>query len=154
MAVNQVLEEALAIPINSPTQRAPYNGAIEHTQGEFKSYLDRWSWKAGTVDRMVSLSETAAHGLNHQPRRCLGGKTACRAHFGGHRIRYLRRKLESVYRFIHELAAEVATRAGKPAITLAAWRVTARQWLVQNGLIRIQKAGEMSPNFRQKMDHN
>ena len=51
LAVNQVLEEALVIPINSPPHRAPYNGAIEHTQGEFKSYLDRWSWKAGTVDR-------------------------------------------------------------------------------------------------------
>jgi hypothetical protein len=29
---------------------APYNGAVEHTQGEFKGYLDRWSWKAaGTL---------------------------------------------------------------------------------------------------------
>jgi hypothetical protein len=28
------------------------------------------------------------------------------------------------------------------------------QWLFTNGLIRIQKAGEVSPNFRQKSDHN
>jgi len=35
-----------------------------------------------------------------------------------------------------------------------AWRVAARQWLVQNGLIRIQKTGEVSPNFYQKSDHN
>jgi len=59
-AVNQVLEEALVIPINSPPYRAPHIGAIEHSQGEFKSYLDRWSWKAGAVDRMMLLSETAA----------------------------------------------------------------------------------------------
>jgi hypothetical protein len=35
-----------------------------------------------------------------------------------------------------------------------AWRVAARQWLVKNGLIRIQRAGEVSPNFYQKSDHN
>jgi len=31
--------------------------------------------------------------------------------------------------------------------------VAARHWLVKNGLIRIQKAGEVSPNFWQKNDH-
>ena len=154
LAVNQVLEEALVIPINSPPNRAPYNGGIEHTQGEFKSYLDRWSWKAGTVDRMALLSETAAHDLNHQPRRCLGGKTACRAYFGGPRIGYSRRKRASVYRYIQDLAADVSTRVGKSVITPTAWRVAARHWLVTNGLIRIQKAGEVSPNFYQKNDHN
>jgi hypothetical protein len=140
------------IPINSPPNRAPYNGAIEHTQGEFKSYIDRWSWKAGTVDRMMLLSETAAYDLNHQPRRCLGGKTACRAYFGGPRIRYPRRKREAVYRCIQELAAEVSTRAGKPVITPTAWRVAAKQWLLKNRLIRIQRAGKVSPNFCRKMD--
>ena len=154
LAVNHVLEEALVIPINSPPYRAPYNGAIEHTQGEFKSYLDRWSWKTGTVERMVLLSETAAHDLNHQPRRCLGGKTACRSYFGGLRIRYPRRKREEVYRCIQELAAEVSTRAGKPVITPTAWRVAAKQWLLTNRLIRIQKAGIVSPDFCQKSGHN
>jgi transposase-like protein len=154
LAVNQVLEEALVIPINSPPYRAPYNGGIEHTQGEFKSYLDRWSWKAGTVGRMALLSETAAHDLNHQPRRCLGGKTACRAYFGGPRIRYPRRKRAAAYGWIQDLAAELSTRAGKSVITPTAWRIAARQWLVKNGLIRIQKAGEVSPNFCQKSDHN
>jgi hypothetical protein len=154
LAVNQVLEEALVIPINSPPYRAAYNGAIEHTQGEFKSYLDRWRWKAGSLDRMVLLSETAAHDLNHQPRRCLGGKTACRVYFGGPRIYYPRRKREAVYRDIQQLAAEVSTRAGKPVITPTAWRVAAKQWLLKNRLIRIQKPGNVSPNFCRKMDHN
>jgi hypothetical protein len=154
LAVNQVLEEPLVIPINSLPQRPPYNGAIEHSQGEFKSYLDRWSCKAGSLDRMMLLSETAAHDLNHQPRRCLGGKTACRANFGGPRIRYPRRKRQSVYQWIQQLAAEVSARAGKPVITPTAWRVAARQWLVKNGLIMIQTAGKVSPNFCQKSGHN
>jgi hypothetical protein len=41
-AVNDVLEEANVIPINSPPYTAPYNGAIEHIQVEFKDYLRRW----------------------------------------------------------------------------------------------------------------
>jgi len=127
LAVNQVLEEALVIPINSPPYRAAYNGGIEHTQGEFKSYLTRWSWKASTVDKMALLSETAAHDLNHQPRRSLGGKTACRAYFGGLRIRYPRRRRAAVYGWIHDLAGELSIRAGKSVITPVAWRVAARR---------------------------
>jgi hypothetical protein len=61
-----------------------------------------------------------------------------------------RRKRESLYRWIQELAAELATQAGKTVITPAAWRVAARQWLLQNGLIRIRKAGEVSPIFSEK----
>jgi hypothetical protein len=148
------LEGAFVIPINSPPYRAPYNGWIEHTQGEFKSYLARWSWKAGTVDSMALLSETAAHDLNHQPRRCLGWKTACRVYFGGPRIRYPRRRRAAVYGWIHDLAGELSTRAGKSVITPVTWRIAARQWLVKHGLIRIQKTGEVSPNFCQKNDHN
>jgi hypothetical protein len=154
LAVNQVLEEALVISINSPPYRAPHHGGIEHTQGEFKSYLDRWSWKTGTVDKMALLSETAAHDLNHQPRRCLGGKSACHAYFGGPRIRYPRRKRAAVYSWINDLVAELSTRGEKSVIPPVAWRVAARQWLIKNGLIGIQKTGEVSPNFLKKSDHN
>jgi hypothetical protein len=59
-----------------------------------------------------------------------------------------------VYRWIQELAAEISTQAGKQLIIPVAWRVAAKQWLVKNGLIRIQKAGKVSPNFLQKMCHN
>jgi transposase len=154
MAVNQVLEQALVIPINSPPYQAPYNGAIEHTQGEFKSCLDRWAWKADTVGRLVLLAETIAHDLNHQPRRCLAGLTACRVYFGGRRIRYPSRQRKTVYRWIRDLAAEISVRAGKQTITPTAWRVAAKQWLVQKGLIRIEKAGKVLPNFFPKMCHN
>ena len=38
-AVNALLEERLIIPINSPCYRASYNGAIEHSQGELKTWI-------------------------------------------------------------------------------------------------------------------
>ena len=154
LAVNQVLEEALVIPINSPPRMAPYNGAVEHTQGEFKGYLDRWSWKAVGTGGQALLAESAAHDLNHQPRRCLGGGTACRAYFGGTRLRYSRRKRVSVYRWVRELAAEVSVRAGEQVITPASWRIAARQWLVTNKLIKIERSEKVSPHFCSKSAHN
>jgi transposase-like protein len=153
-AVNQVLEEALVIPINSPPRMAPYNGAVEHTQGEFKGYLDRWGWKAAGTGSQALLAESAAHDLNHQPRRCLGGGTACRAYFGGTRIRYSRRKRAAVYLWVRELAAEVSVRAGESVITPASWRIAARQWLVTNKLIKIERSEKVSPHFGPKSAHN
>jgi hypothetical protein len=153
-AVDQVLEQALVTPINSPPYQARYNGAIEHTQGEFKSYLDRWNWKAESVERLVLLAEIAAHDFNHQPRRCLDGRTACRAYFDENRIRYPSRQRKAVYRWIRDLAAEISIRIGKQFITPTAWRAAAKQWLVKNGLITVQRAGEVSPNFSSKLCHN
>jgi transposase InsO family protein len=146
-AVNDVLEEAFVIPINSPPCRAPYNGAIEHTQGEFKGYLRYWEWKASTIDEFNLLAETAAHDLNHQSRRCLNGQTACSVYFGDGQIRYDKRRRKSIYDWIRDLAAEISIQAGKTKITATAWRVAAKQWLVKNGLIQIQKAGNVLPNF-------
>ena len=154
LAVDQVLAEAMVIPINSPVAMAPYNGAIEHTQGEFKSYLARWEEKAASVRESTLLAETAAHELNHRPRRSLTGQTACRAYFGRDRLRYPKRRRLAVYRWIKELAERIAVDAGKDAITPTAWRVAAKQWLVKNRLIRIVKAGNVLPNLSLEMSHN
>lgn len=154
LTVNEMLEQALVIPINSPPNNAPYNGAIEHTQGEFKDYLRRWEWKANTIDAFCLLAETAAHELNHRSRRCLNGHTACRAYFDNNPIRYPKRQRQSIYNWIRDLAAEISIRAGKKTISPVAWRVAAKQWLIKNGLIRIQRAGKVLPDFSQKLCHN
>jgi hypothetical protein len=147
LAVNDVLEQTMVIPINSPPNTARYNGAIEHTQGEFKNYLRRWEWKAKTIDEFVLLAETAAHELNHKPRRCLKGQTACRVYFGNNKVRYHKRQRKSIYNYICDLAAEISVRAGKVKISAVAWRVAAKHWLVKNGLIKIHKAGKVLPDF-------
>ncbi|MEW6261600.1 MAG: hypothetical protein AB1641_00855 [Thermodesulfobacteriota bacterium] len=139
---------------NCPPYQALYNGAIEHPQGEFKTCLGRWEWEVGSADGMILLAEIAAHDLNHQPRRCLEGMTACRAYFGARRIRCPGRWRKAVHRWIQDLAAEISIRAGKPAITPLAWPVAAKQWLVKNGLIGTRKAGKVLPDFSLKMCHN
>lgn len=146
-AVNDILEDAYVIPINSPPYTAPYNGAAEHTQGEFKNYLRQWHWKANTVDEFSLLAETAAHDINHHPRRSLNGKTACRVYFGGNRMRWDKRRRKSIYNWIRDLAAELSIRAGDKRISSTAWRVAAKQWLVKNGLIKIQREGNVLPHF-------
>jgi len=146
-AVNQVLSEAMVIPINSPVYKAPYNGAIERTQGEFKGYLKRWQWKANSLLQCVLLAETAAHDINPRPRRCIKGKTACRAYFVNDRLTYPKRRRESVYHWIRNLAERISIGLGKDVITPTAWRSAAKQWLLENGLIQIVKAGKVLPNL-------
>jgi hypothetical protein len=153
-SVNDVLEQALVIPINSPPYTAPYNGAVEHSQGEFKRYIERRKWEADTIKAYSLLSETAAHDLNHQPRRSLKGNTACKVYFGNNRLRYSKRRRRSVYRWIRDLAYEISMRAGKSVITPVALRVAAKQWMVKNNLIKIVKAGNVSPHFSSDLCHN
>lgn len=154
LMVDQVLGDALVIPINNPYCTPEYNGAIEHTQGEFKGYLDRWQWKAATVHELCLLAETAAHQLNHTPRRCLKGQTACEAYRCRRRLRYTKRQRKVAYQWIFDLATEISIRAGKSSITPVAWRVAAKQWMVKHGLIRIERTGKVSPHFQRKMCHN
>lgn len=154
VAVDDVLAEALVVPINSPANTAPYNGAIEHTQGEFKRYLRRHRWKAGSRRCVAVLAETAAHDLNHRPRRSLGGRNACRVYFSDQRLRYPKRQRRDVYRWIRDLAIAISQGSGKDRIMPAAWREAATQWLLKNRMILIRKAGKVLPDFPLDLCHN
>jgi hypothetical protein len=147
LAVESVLEEAMVIPINNPVNRARYNGAIEHSQGEFKGYIRKWEQKAKTSAELSLLIETASHDLNHQSRRSLAGRNACQAYFGDRRLRYnKRRRKEEVYDWIRDLAVEISERSGKRVIDPCAWRVVARKWMEKNDLIIIRKSGKVLPH--------
>ncbi len=152
--VDEVLEDAWVIPVNSPPYTPSYNGAIERTQREYKDQIKRWQWKAKSMDALFILAENAAHELNHMPRRCLNYRNACGTYFGEDRIRYSKRQRKSAYQWILDLAAKIAIRAGKTKITNVEWRVAAKQWLLKNDLIKIKKAGKVLPHFPQKLCHN
>jgi len=154
VAVNQLLEDAMVIPINSPVKKPPYNGAIEHSQGEIKGYLKKWRHKAATPEEMFLLVETAANNLNHRPRRSLGGRTACRCYFGNNRIRYSKRKRQAVYCWIRDLAMDLSQATGTDVVSPTAWRVAAKQWLVKNRMITIVRAGKVLPHFLPILSHN
>ncbi|MDX2455797.1 hypothetical protein, partial [Desulfosarcina sp.] len=52
--------------------------AIEHSQGELKTWLNRWKQNAKSKRELALQVDNAAHALNHRPRRSLFGKNACR----------------------------------------------------------------------------
>jgi hypothetical protein len=152
--VNQVLEEAMVIPINSPVYKAAYNGAVEHAQGEVKAYLRIWDFKATSAGEFALLTEAACHDLNHHPRRCMGNRSSCRVYFGKRRVRYSRRQRRAVYDWIRDLAVDISQRAGLNEISLLAWRVAAKIWLEKNRLITILKPGKVLPNSSLNFCHN
>jgi hypothetical protein len=88
------------------------------------------------------------------PHRSLAGKNACRVYFGGQRLRYPKRQRQEVYRWIRDLAIKISIGADKDTIDPAAWRTAAKKWLVKNGMIRIQMAGKVLPDFPSKLCHN
>lgn len=154
LAVDQLLEETWVIPINSPVNTASYNGGIEHSQGEFKTYLKCWQDKAKTTQELMLLTETAAHDLNHLKRRTLSGKTACQVYFAANRVKYGKRERYRIYHWIRELAIRISERLGKTVIVPAAWRVAAKNWMVKNNLITILKPEEVLPNLSPDLCHH
>jgi len=153
-AIDGVLADAMVIPLNSPVYTAPYNGAIEHSQGEFKNYLKLWEQKADTISELSLLVETASHDLNHQFLRSLNGKNACRAYLGKSRIKYNKRKRKEAYDWILELAFEISARSDKKRIDPSAWRIACRKWMEKNDLITIIKPKKVLPNFSLILGHN
>lgn len=146
-SVNGVIEEHMVIPINSPTYYAPYNGAIEHTQCEFKSYLKNWGWKSGAEESMELLTELSAHDLNHKPRRSLKGRNSCRAYFGSPRITFDRRKRREVFLWIKQAAFDILEKLGDEGLYMTAWRIAARTWLQKNRYITIVRNGKVLPYY-------
>lgn len=146
-SINDLLQERMVIPINSPCFSPSYNGAIEHSVGEFKGWLGKWKAAAKTVRELALLVENAAHVLNHRSRRCLSGKNACRSYFGSSRLRYSKRKRKEVYDWISDLAVDLSARCGKNIIDPAAWRIAARKWMEKHRLIVITQPAKVLPHF-------
>lgn len=64
-------------------------------------------------------------------------------------MRYPKYQQKTVYNWIFDLAAEISVHTGKTKITETAWRAAAKQRLVKNSLIRIEREGKCYPIFLQ-----
>jgi len=146
-AVNEVLEQHLVIPLNSPTYYAPYNGAIEQTQGVLNRYLRNWSFKAPSAEGMELLAELGCHDHNHMPRRSLKGKNSCRAYFDGFRITFDKRRRKEVFLWIKQATSDMLEKLGDDGMFMTAWRIAARTWLQKNHYITIVRNGKVLPYY-------
>lgn len=141
-AVNEVLARWLVIPLNSPPHYPPYNGSIERAQRELKDAL-RPRLLAAPDSDVAALAVLTVHELNHRPRRCLLGKTACEKFAGANaNLRgYTCRRRKEMFDQIRELAMNLMLE--QPARTQghadAAWRQAVETWLQQHGIITISE---------------
>jgi transposase InsO family protein/transposase len=142
-AVDDVLSWRMVLPLNSPTYYPPYNGAIEHTQGETKQELKSRALRLGSPcppEHLDALAEAAAHNLNHQERRNLNGWNSCGIFFAGKaRAAYSKRLIKEIYDGLIETQSAIiaAMERREECDREAAWRIAVEQWLVINRHIRI-----------------
>ena len=151
-AVDAVLDKFLVIPLNSPVNYPPYNGAIEKAQREFQeAALARLAVKAPIQFDSDLFVELVSHDLNHTPRACLSGQCACfRLHAGqSGKKKYTRPQRKEVYNQIISIATQVMEQlevADRRAAE-AAWRLSVETWLRQQGLIAVTVNGKVLPGF-------
>jgi hypothetical protein len=155
-AVNEVLSEYFVLPLNSPTYYAPYNGAIEESQGELKGCLREKlipDLPLSANHPVAVYAEVAAHDLNHRLRPCLNGKTSCQVFFS---LKPIFSKLErrEIYDMVLARVERILTsmnQFGKSARE-AAWRIAVEFWLQSKGFIKVHIPKKVSPNFTPVFD--
>jgi hypothetical protein len=157
-SVNEVLAEHSVIPVNSPRHYPPYNGGIEHDQGELKRALVReLQLSPEHPDKhMEAYVKNAVHELNHRERRSLGGKTSCRVFFDGKEERvFTIRERKSILEWLMERASRIMKnmQGASSRIIDAAWRVAVEQWLRIHGFITVRVNGKVLPNFALNLNH-
>ena len=157
-AVNEVLREVFILPLNSPRDYAPYNGAIEESQRELKDCLEQKlaSAMSNPQNHMVAYVESAVNDLNHRIRPCLNNRTSCQVFFEpGIRPTFNRRKRREIYDNIVEKVERILSamnQSGKATIE-SAWRIAVESWLKSRGYIKPQINTKVSPNFSPFLSH-
>jgi transposase InsO family protein len=152
LAVNEVLSEFFILPLNSPAYYAPYNGAIEESQGELKKCLRDKLGLAPYCSReqIEPYAEAAIHDLNHRLRGCLGGKTSCQVFFhSGNKPSFTKRERRDIYGCLMEKVEKILAEINQygQAAKESAWRIAVEFWLQSKGFIKVHINRKVSPNL-------
>src|SRR5690348_9381239 len=156
-AVDTVLARFGVLPLNNPPHFPRYNGSMEKGIRDFKYALAlRQQPSTGEVEL---LAEVLAHELNHRPRRCLKGRTACAVfHDDAQRLRWTKAQRKIIFRLLLRHFGAMIEKAanGRHPNTATLWRVTVESWLRRQGLISIRqnKNQNVSPTFPKIWSHN
>jgi hypothetical protein len=149
-AVDDVLTKHFVLPLNSPYRCARYNGAVERAQGDLKETLEehvRYVDLQNLYD-IEPYAQAAAQELNHVSRGCLGGRNACQVFFDRSlRVEFTKPQRRKTYDWIIGRQDAIISSVKQPVSALTAWRVAAKQWLVNNGLLIITVNKEVLPNY-------
>lgn len=159
--VEDVLARFGVLPLNNPPHCPRYNGAMEKSIRDFKAALDqRQQRRVAVPNDFVLAVELTAHELNHQPRRCLKGRTACAVfHDEAQRRRWPQRERHTIFRLLRQKFGEIIGDMPKddhPLRHASAWRVTVEHWLRCQNLIAVRQnqKPKVSPHFPNNWSHN
>jgi hypothetical protein len=154
-AINDVLTEFFVLPLNNPDYYAPYNGAIEESQREVKSCLQKKLMQGllDPGDHIGAYAEAAVNELNHRIRPCLNGKTSCQVFFeSGKRPVITKRERRGIYDWVMERVERILSTMNQSgqAVRESAWRIAVESWLRSKGYIKVhinQKCHPILPSF-------
>lgn len=157
-AVNEVLAEYHVIPLNSPNYYPPYNGAIEHDQGELKQalYEELCCSAEQPGVHLPAYLKIAVGELNHKPRRSLGNLNSCRVFFDRkEECKYTIRERNVILEWLRERAGCIIKNmkyqgAQSPS---TAWRVAVEHWLRIHGHITVRINGKVLPDLSPIFSH-
>lgn len=138
--VEAVLAEHGVLSLNNPPHYPRYNGAMEKSIGDFKRSLSARLIPPVEDRLLATAAEALTHELNHRPRRCLAGKTACQVYHDPQlRLRLDRRIRQRILRLLTaEFCRNVRNMAALDQRAVAnVWRLTVESWLVRQGLITV-----------------
>jgi|GEM_PF-3238756 len=87
------------LPLNNPPYFPRYNGGMEKSIRDFKAELSHRRQSEPLWPAPLDLAaEVAAQELNHRPRRCLKGRTACAVfHDEALRLRWTQRQRQTIF---------------------------------------------------------
>jgi len=137
-SVNALLEDHYVLPLPSPPFYAPYNGAMEESQGEFQRGLQEKLSPHTTFPReyLQASADAVENELNHRPRPCLGGRSSCQVYFEGKdTIRFSKKQRRQIYDWTLSLTGDILYgMGGNMSLTWqSAWRIAVETWLKQKG---------------------
>lgn len=156
--VDELMARFGVLPLNNPPHFPRYNGAMEKGIRDFKAAL---ALRQSRPAYLELAAEVTAQELNHRPRRCLKGRTACAVfHDPAQRLVWNRRQRTTIFRLLLD---QFGQRIGsmpledhRPPATL--WRVTVETWLRRQGLISVRlnqnQKPKVSPTFQKFWSHN
>jgi len=142
MAVDDVLERYLVLPLNSPPGYPRYNGSAERAMQDLKNELDRQHQRIQMKDLPMAIEiELATHELNHKPRRVLAGLTPCQVYHDPRRRLRLhgavrRRLFHGVLEQFWQIAQSMPER-NRHTLN-AAWRLLVEDWLRRHQWISVR----------------
>ena len=146
------------LPLNNPPHFPRYNGGMEKGIRDFKAALvQRLQLDTKPPLELSLAAEVTAHELNHRPRRCLKGRTACAVfHDDAQRLRWTLRQRRTIFRLLlQRFGAMIGNMAHGPHPRPATlWRVTVESWLRCQGLIVIRQNLNVSTTFTKIWSHN